>query len=68
MAEPHEIWERIVKADELLKYATSERLGQRTEQAVALLRAALNEAESIGNEELAGQARARLADLEAGSA
>jgi hypothetical protein len=51
------------KADELLKYATAERSAQRRGQAKALLETALAEATETGNEQLARQARTRLADL-----
>jgi hypothetical protein len=61
--EPNEIWQTIIKADELLKYATAERSAQRREQAKALLEAALAAADDSGNEQLAAQARTRLADL-----
>jgi hypothetical protein len=64
--EPAEIWQTIVKADELLKYATQEKAAVRREQAGKLLREALAEAEAAGNAPLAGQARTRLADLEGG--
>ncbi|MBI4258973.1 MAG: hypothetical protein HY658_00245 [Actinobacteria bacterium] len=64
--DPAEIWQLIVKADELLKYATEEKAGVRREQAAGHLREALREAQAIGNEQLAGQARTRLADLGAG--
>ncbi len=61
--EPGEIWETIVKADELLKYATEKKAGIRREQAAALLREALAEAEAIDNPQLVEQARRRLEDL-----
>ena len=61
--EPDEIWRTIVKADEALKYATDDKADRRRQQAVQRLREALGEAESIGNEQLADQARRRLADL-----
>jgi predicted nucleotidyltransferase len=61
--EPNEIWEIIVKADEALKYATSEKADRRRQQAVERLHEALREAEAIGNDALAGQARTRLHDL-----
>jgi hypothetical protein len=61
--EPNEIWQRIVKADEALKYATEERAGRRREQAEALLREALAEARAIGNSQLEQQALTRLHDL-----
>jgi hypothetical protein len=60
---PDEIWQLIVKADEALKYATEDKAGRRREQALDRLREALAEAEAIGNEALAGQARTRLRDL-----
>ena len=61
--EPAEIWQTIVKADELLKYATEDKAAIRREQAVDLLRRALSEARASGNEPLAGQAATRLRDL-----
>ena len=61
--EPDEIWRTIVKADEALKYATDDKADRRRQQAVERLREALGEAEAIGNEQLADQARRRLADL-----
>ena len=61
--QPNEIWATIVKADELLKYATDQRSAQRREQAKALLEKALSDAETAGNEALAEQARTRLRDL-----
>ena len=61
--EPNEIWERIVKADEALKYATEERAERRREQAEGLLREALAEARAIGNGQLEQQALTRLHDL-----
>ncbi|MFN2543643.1 MAG: hypothetical protein ABR600_03595 [Actinomycetota bacterium] len=61
--EPNEIWEIIVKADEALKYATSEKADRRRQQAVDRLHEALREADAIGNEALAQQARRRLTDL-----
>ena len=61
--EPDEIWQTIVKADEALKYATDDRADRRRQQAVERLREALREAEAIGNEALANQARRRLSDL-----
>lgn len=61
--EPGEIWQTIIKADELLKYATAERSAQRRDQAKALLETALAAAVEAGNEQLAAQARTRLTDL-----
>jgi hypothetical protein len=61
--EPAKIWELIVKADDLLKYATEDRAAVRREQAAELLRRAASEAEAIGNSALSEQARTRLADL-----
>jgi hypothetical protein len=58
-----EIWETIVKADEKLKYATDRLNDVRRRQATELLQEALAEAQKIGNEQLAGQARTRLHDL-----
>lgn len=62
--EPNEIFELIVKADEKLKYATSERGDARAEQARALLERARDAARAIGNDGLVGQAETRLRDLE----
>ena len=50
-----EIFERILKADEKLKYATDANGDVRRRQAIELLRAALADAESIKNEPLADQ-------------
>jgi hypothetical protein len=61
--EPNEIWELLVKADDLVKYATEERRAARTAQATELVTRALAEAEAIGNAPLAEQARTRLHDL-----
>ena len=61
--EPAEIWQTIVKADELLKYATEEKAEVRRDQAVTLLRTALVDAEAAGSAPLAEQARTRLRDL-----
>ena len=61
--EPNEIWETIVKADEALKYATAEKADRRRQQAIERLQTALREAEAIGNEQLAEQAKTRLHDL-----
>jgi hypothetical protein len=61
--DPAEIWQTIIKADDLLKYATEDKAALRKGQAAALLREALVAAETAGHEQLAGQARTRLADL-----
>jgi hypothetical protein len=61
--EPAEIWQTIVKADELLKYATEDKAEVRREQAVGLLRRALSEARAAGNQPLSDQAATRLRDL-----
>ena len=58
-----EIFERILKADEKLKYATDTNGDVRRRQAIDLLRAALADAESIKNEPLADQVKVRLMDL-----
>ena len=63
--EPDEIFQLIVKADERLKYATAGKGDVRARQAADLLSEAQREAEAIGNEQLAQQAKLRLADLEA---
>ncbi|MGZ8631330.1 MAG: hypothetical protein ACXWZF_10240 [Actinomycetota bacterium] len=62
--EPGEIFQLIVKADEKLKYATAGKGDVRAKQAGELLDEALREAEAIGNDALAQQAKVRLADLE----
>jgi threonine aldolase len=62
--EPKDIFELIVKADERLKYATSDKAGVRTRQARELLAKALEEARAIGNDALVAQVEQRLADLE----
>jgi hypothetical protein len=64
--EPNEIFELIIKADDLLKYATEEKRAIREEQARGLLERAREEARSISNDELVAQADRRLADLDAG--
>jgi len=61
--EPSEIWERIVKADEALKYATEDKAQVRRRQAEGLLREALAEARAAGNMALQEQALTRLRDL-----
>ena len=61
--DPAEIWRTIVKADELLKYATEEKGPVRREQAERLLRQALEEARAADNAQLVEQARTRLADI-----
>jgi hypothetical protein len=61
--DPKEIWDTIVKADEKLKYATDRLRDVRRQQATDLLREALAGAETLGNEQLAEQARTRLRDL-----
>lgn len=58
-----EIFERILKADEKLKYSTETNGAVRRQQAIDLLRAALADAESIKNEPLADQVKVRLMDL-----
>ncbi len=63
--DPREIFELIVKADERLKYATSDKAALRRRQARELLERARDEARAIGNEALVAQAEQRLADLEA---
>ncbi len=61
--QPKEIFELIVKADEKLKYATSEKSDARRRQAKDLLTQALEAARGIGNEALVQQAELRLSDL-----
>lgn len=60
---PNEIFELIVKADEKLKYATTDKTGTRTQQARDLLTQAREAARAIGNEQLVQQAELRLSDL-----
>ena len=66
--DPGEIWQTILKADDLLKYATEDKAAVRRDQAAALLREALTAAEQAENEQLAAQARTRLDDLGAAGA
>jgi hypothetical protein len=61
--EPTEIFELILKADELLKYATEDKAAVRAGQARELLDEARREAGAIGNDQLVEQAERRLADL-----
>ncbi len=61
--DPKEIFELIVKADERLKYATSDKAALRRRQARELLERARAEARAIGNEALVAQAERRLTDL-----
>ncbi|MEW6059422.1 MAG: hypothetical protein AB1551_04655 [Actinomycetota bacterium] len=61
---PKEIFDLIVKADERLKYATSDKADLRKRQARELLEKALLEARAIGSGDLIAQAEWRLADLE----
>ena len=62
--EPDDIWQLILKADERLKYSERKNDPLRREQAASFLLEALAEAEAIGNDPLAQQARTRLADLD----
>ena len=62
--DPKEIFELIVRADEALKYATEEKIANRTAQARRLLLQARDEAAAIGNDGLVEQAERRLADLD----
>ena len=61
--EPSEIFELIVKADEKLKYATTNKADARKQQARDLLTQARDAAREIGNDALVEQADLRLADL-----
>ncbi|MGH2572484.1 MAG: hypothetical protein ACRDGU_03210 [Actinomycetota bacterium] len=61
---PSEIFDLIVKADDVLKYATEDKVPARIRQARDLLTRAKEEAEGIGNRPLVEQADRRLADLE----
>jgi hypothetical protein len=63
--DPKEIFELIIKADEKLKYSTTENREVREPQARALLEQALAAAREIGNDALVQQAETRLADLDA---
>src|SRR5581483_5524387 len=63
--DPREIFELIVKADERLKYARSDKANLRRRQARELLERARDEAWAIGNDALVAQAERRLADLAA---
>jgi hypothetical protein len=62
--EPSEIFDLIVKADDVLKYATEDKVPARIRQARDLLARAKEEAERIGNRPLVEQADRRLADLQ----
>ncbi len=62
--EPREIFDLIVKADEALKYATSNKAEARRRQAREWLLQARDEATAIGNEPLVAQANQRLSDLD----
>jgi len=57
------IFQLIVKADEALKYATTEKGAARRKQARGHLEEAKAAAEEIGNAALVAQADQRLADL-----
>ncbi len=59
-----QIFELIVKADEKLKYATTDTEDVRRRQARELLVQARAEAAAIGNDALVRQAETRLADLD----
>ena len=61
--EPTEIFELILKADELLKYATEDKAAVRAAQTRKLLEQARREAAAIRNDQLVEQAERRLADL-----
>jgi hypothetical protein len=63
--DPKDIFELIVKADEAIKYATSEKAAARSHQARTLLVRARDQAAAIGNDALVEQAERRLADLDA---
>ena len=63
--DPKEIFQKIVDADEAIKYATEEKALARARQARNLLMQALQEARAIGNDALVAQAEQRLADLDA---
>lgn len=59
-----DIFELIVKADEKLKYATTEKADTRAEQARALLERARVEAAAAGSDSLVQQVSQRLSDLD----
>ncbi len=61
--EPREIFDLIVEADELMKYARPPHADLRRRQARELLERAREAALAIGDEELVRQAERRLADL-----
>ena len=63
--DPKEIFQKIVDADEAIKYATEEKALARARQARNLLMQALQEARAIGNDALVAQVEQRLADLDA---
>jgi len=62
VVERDEIWQLILRADELVKYSAGEGTPRRG-QAVGLLVRALDAAEAAGEPGLAAQARVRLEDL-----
>lgn len=64
--QPKEIFELLIKADERIKYASTNNVGKRREQAREMLLRAREEAQAIGNEQLVAQAEQRLADLDRG--
>jgi hypothetical protein len=64
--EPKEIFELVIRADERLKYASTDNIEKRRDQARELLLRARAEAEEIGNEQLVAQAERRLVDLDRG--
>ena len=59
--EPQEIWELILRADDLVKYAGGD--DQRRDKAIRWLRRARAEAVAASNAPLAEQASLRLRDL-----
>ncbi len=62
--EPKEIFDLIVRADEALKYATSDKTDARARQARQWLSQAREAAMAIGNQPLVDQANQRLSDLD----
>lgn len=62
--DPKEIFQKIVDADEAIKYATEDKALVRARQARQLLMEALQEARAIDNQALVAQAEQRLADLD----
>ena len=62
--DPREIFDLIVKADEALKYATTDKTDARARRARDFLMQAREEAAAIDNQALVAQANQRLSDLD----